>query len=113
MLRGLAEKGEERGLRFAPFVGVGCPGRIGPNGRIESGGQNLPGDWEGDGFNLPARLQAGLPRVGGGDTVVAMHNDAVVQGLSQAPWMRDVRHWAVLTIGTGLGNASFTNRDGE
>jgi hypothetical protein len=25
--------------------------------------------------------------------------------------MRDVRHWAVLTIGTGLGNASFTNRD--
>ena len=55
----------------------------------------------------------GLPRIGGRDTVVVVHNDAVVQGLSQAPWMRDVRHWAVLTIGTGLGNASFTNRDGE
>ena len=39
-----------------------------------------------------------------------MHNDAVVQGLSELPFMRDVKHWAVLTIGTGLGNASFTNR---
>ena len=36
-----------------------------------------------------------------------MQNDAVVQGLSQAPSMRDVRKWAALTIGTGLGNASF------
>jgi hypothetical protein len=25
--------------------------------------------------------------------------------------MQDVDHWAVLTIGTGLGNARFTNRD--
>jgi hypothetical protein len=24
--------------------------------------------------------------------------------------MRDVEHWGVLTIGTGLGNARFTNR---
>jgi len=38
-----------------------------------------------------------------------MHNDAVVQGLSELPFMRDVSHWGVLTIGTGLGNASFTN----
>jgi hypothetical protein len=39
-----------------------------------------------------------------------MHNDAVVQGLSEVPFMQDVQHWAVLTIGTGLGNARFTNR---
>jgi hypothetical protein len=39
-----------------------------------------------------------------------MHNDAVVQGLSEVPFMQDVKHWAVLTIGTGLGNARFTNR---
>ena len=39
-----------------------------------------------------------------------MHNDAVVQGLSEVPFMRDVKHWGVLTIGTGLGNARFTNR---
>jgi hypothetical protein len=42
-----------------------------------------------------------------------MHNDAVVQGLSEAPFMHDVKHWGVLTIGTGLGNARFTNRKGE
>ena len=40
-----------------------------------------------------------------------MHNDAVVQGLSQVPFMQDVEHWGVLTIGTGLGNARFTNRE--
>ena len=110
MLHDLADKAEKRGLRLAPFVGVGCPGRINGSGRIERGGQNLPGDWEGGGFSLPGRIREGLPRIGGRGTVVVVHNDAVVQGLSQAPWMRDVRHWAVLTIGTGLGNASFTNR---
>ena len=39
-----------------------------------------------------------------------LHNDAVVQGLSEAPFMRDVTRWGVLTIGTGLGNACFTDR---
>jgi hypothetical protein len=42
-----------------------------------------------------------------------MHNDAVVQGLSEVPFMRKVTHWGVLTIGTGLGNARFTNRAGD
>ena len=39
-----------------------------------------------------------------------MHNDGVVQGLSEVPFMQDVKRWGVLTIGTGLGNARFTNR---
>jgi hypothetical protein len=26
------------------------------------------------------------------------------------PFMRDVKYWGVLTIGTGLGNASYTNK---
>ncbi len=39
-----------------------------------------------------------------------MHNDAVVQGLSEACFMRDVAQWGILTVGTGLGNAHFTNR---
>jgi predicted NBD/HSP70 family sugar kinase len=39
-----------------------------------------------------------------------MHNDAVVQGLSEVPFMQDVAKWMVFTIGTGLGNALFTNR---
>jgi hypothetical protein len=31
--------------------------------------------------------------------------------LSEAPHMQDIERWGVLTIGTGLGNARFTNRD--
>jgi hypothetical protein len=44
-----------------------------------------------------------------------MHNDAVVQGLSEVPFMQDIQRWGILTIGTGLGNAHFSNReeDGE
>ncbi len=113
MLRDLVRRAGKRRLRLAPFVGMGCPGLIRGDGSIERGGQNLPGDWEGGGFSLPGRVREGLPRIGGQDTAVVVHNDAVMQGLSQAPWMRDVRHWAVLTIGTGLGNASFTNRADE
>jgi hypothetical protein len=40
---------------------------------------------------------------------VIIHNDAVVQGLSQVPFMNNVERWGALTIGTGLGNARFTN----
>jgi hypothetical protein len=42
--------------------------------------------------------------------MVVMHNDAVVQGLSELPNMQDYKRWGVLTIGTGLGNARFTRR---
>ena len=41
-----------------------------------------------------------------------MHNDAVVQGLSEIPFMRDVAHWAVFTIGTGLGKCGVHERGG-
>ena len=75
-----------------------------------NGGQNLPGNWEGEGFNLAAELTSRLPRIRDHEPVVILHNDAVVQGLSEVPAMTDVTHWAVLTIGTGLGNARFTNR---
>jgi hypothetical protein len=30
--------------------------------------------------------------------------------LSEVPNMTDVEHWGAFTIGTGLGNARFTNR---
>ncbi|MDO9711403.1 hypothetical protein [Paracraurococcus lichenis] len=110
MLLDLVRKAEKRELHLAPFIGVGCPGRILPDGSIETGAQNLPGNWESSRFNLPERLLAAVPEIDGHETVIAMHNDAVVQGLSQVPWMRDVTHWGVLTIGTGLGNARFTNR---
>jgi hypothetical protein len=93
--------------------GIGCPGLIDERGTIVKGGQNLPGNWEGESFNLPAALGKYLPRIGGHDVFIQIHNDAVVQGLSEVPNLKDVSHWGVMTIGTGLGNARFTNRTDE
>lgn len=104
----------EAELALAPLIGVACPGVIGSRGEIEKGGQNLPGgNWESERFNLPRLLRDALPRIADQDTHVIMHNDAVIQGLSQAPFMSDVTRWGVLTIGTGLGNARFTNRSAD
>jgi predicted NBD/HSP70 family sugar kinase len=98
-------------LKLAPFVGVACPGVIDEHGTILRGGQNLPGNWEGKGFNLPTTIAKLLGRIGKHEPAILMHNDAVVQGLSEVPAMEEVTSWAVLTIGTGLGNAHFTNRE--
>ena len=109
----LIELAAEEKIKLAPFFGVGCPGLIDERGVIVNGGQNLPGNWEGEDFNLAAELARRLPRLEGHEPVVIMHNDAVMQGLSEVPNMKDVHHWGVLTIGTGLGNARFTNREDE
>jgi hypothetical protein len=110
MLKGLIDAADSEGLRLAPFIGIACPGVIKADGSIEKGAQNLPGNWESSKFNLPASLTEAIPEIGGHDTAVLMHNDGVVQGLSEIPFMQDVVRWGVLTIGTGLGNARFTNR---
>ena len=113
MLVDLIKRAGKDHLELAPFIGIGCPGVIRPDGSIERGGQNLPGNWETKSFNLPQLLRAAIPKISDHDTVVVMHNDAVVQGLSELPFMQDVTRWGVLTIGTGLGNARFTNRVAE
>jgi predicted NBD/HSP70 family sugar kinase len=113
MLQKLIARADKEKVDLAPFIGIGCPGRIEEDGSIDRGAQNLPGNWESSKFNLPARLTEAIPRIGDHRTVVLMHNDAVVQGLSEVPFMQDVEHWGVLTIGTGLGNARFTNRKDE
>lgn len=111
MLEGMIAKAGKNKLKLAPVIGVACPGIIEPDGAIDRGGQNLPGgNWESEHFNLPLELTKVIPTISGQPTFVVMHNDAVVQGLSQAPFMQDVRAWGVVTIGTGLGNAHFTNR---
>jgi hypothetical protein len=110
MLAGQIKQAEKDGLRVAPFIGVGCPGMIEPDGSIDRGAQNLPGNWESSRFNLVESIRELVPEIGEHETTVAMHNDAVIQGLSEMPYMQDVEHWAVLTIGTGLGNASYQNR---
>ena len=110
MLQDMIRQADKQDLKLAPFIGIGCPGLIREDGSIAKGGQNLPGDWEHRSFHLPSLLQAAIPAIAGHETIVVMHNDAVVQGLSEAPFMRDVEHWGVVTIGSGLGNARFTNR---
>jgi len=113
MLKGLIAEAGAEGLKLAPFIGIACPGVISEDGSIAKGAQNLPGNWESSKFNLPASLVEAIPAIGDHDTAVLMHNDGVAQGLSEVPFMQDVNHWGVLTIGTGLGNARFTNRKKE
>jgi hypothetical protein len=110
MLNDLIDRAGKQKLHMAPFIGIGCPGVIDADGTIERGTQNLPGKWDAKNFNLPHALLEHIPRILDHDTVIVMHNDAVVQGLSERPFMNDVERWGVLTIGTGLGNAQFRNR---
>ncbi|MBV9628307.1 MAG: ROK family protein, partial [Xanthobacteraceae bacterium] len=86
-------------------------GVIEADGSIDRGAQNLPGNWESGKFNLPVRIHQMIPHIGEHETSIVLHNDAVVQGLSEVPYMKDVERWGILTIGTGLGNARFSNRE--
>lgn len=113
MLRDPIAQAPKKASRLAPFIGVGCPGVIRDDGTIEKGAQNLPGNWESSRFNLPAAIRAEIPRIGDHETVIVVHNDAVVQGLSELARMQGAEHWGVVTIGTGFGNARFSNRSPE
>lgn len=111
IIEGLIAKAGKSKIVLAPVVGIGCPGLINDDGSIETGAQNLPGNWESSRFNLPREIMTAIPKIGDHETHVIMHNDAVVQGLSELPQMRGFKRWGVLTIGTGLGNARFTMRE--
>jgi hypothetical protein len=109
LLGDLAGEAAAAGLSLAPVVAVGVPGVVDPEGQILRGAENLPGAWQAEGFRPAEALARLLPLGGGGHPLVVLHNDAVAQGLSEAPLLRDVARWGVLTVGTGLGNARFTN----
>jgi predicted NBD/HSP70 family sugar kinase len=111
MIEKLIATAKKEKVGLAPFIGIGCPGVIEEDGSIDRGAQNLPGNWSGKDFHLAQQIRDGIPRIENEDTAIVLHNDAVLQGLSEAPYMGDVKHWGVLTIGTGLGNARFTNRE--
>lgn len=112
MLETLIAKAGKAKLAIAPVIGIGCPGIIAADGSIARGGQNLPGgNWESTHFNLPEALRKAIPDIADQPTFVIMHNDAVVQGLSEVPRMADAKRWAAITIGTGLGNASFARNE--
>jgi predicted NBD/HSP70 family sugar kinase len=110
MLASLIKEAGKSKFRLSPLVRIGVPGDIDEDGYILSGAENLPGDWADRQFNLPQELARKLPEIDGEPASVSIHNDAVVQGLAELPFMRDVRRWGILTIGSGLGNAHFLNR---
>src|SRR5206468_2008417 len=83
MLTELVKRAGKSKLRLAPFIGIACPGIICADGSIKRGGQNLPGNWESSRFNLPKILREGVEIADDHETIVLMHNDAVVQGLSE------------------------------
>ena len=111
MLKDFIKEAENEGLKLTPFIGIACPGAINEDGSIMKGAQNLPGNWESSKFNLPAGIMEAIPEIGKHDTAVLIHNDGVVQGLSEIPFMQNYKRWGILTIGTGLGNARFTMRN--
>ena len=110
LIQSLIKTAKKDKLSLAPVVGIGCPGIIEADGSIARGAQNLPGNWESSRFNFPAALSESIPKIGDHETMVVMHNDAVVQGLSHMPLAQKRKQWGVLTIGTGLGNARFSTR---
>jgi len=75
MLKGLIAAADKKGLRLAPFIGIGCPGRIEADGSIDRGAQNLPGNWESSKFNLPKRLHSLIPKIGDEESSIVVHND--------------------------------------
>ena len=108
LMKRLIKKADAKGLRVAPYLGIACPGLIGPDGSIGSGSEVLPGNWRSPHFNLPALLSKAIPSIAGQESIVILHNDAVVQGLSEIPHLGSCRRWGIFTVGTGLGNARFT-----
>jgi hypothetical protein len=112
-MRKLIGKAEANGLRLSPTIGVASPGFISSDGSIGSGSEVLPGNWRSPEFNLPARIVEQIPSIGRHETRVVLHNDAVVQGLSELPFLGRFRRWGIFTVGTGLGNARFTKQSGQ
>jgi len=110
LLQSLIKTARKEKLSLAPVVGIGCPGIIEADGSIARGPQNLPGNWESSCFIYPTATTESVPKIGDHEALVVMHNDAVVQGLSHLPRAQKRKHWGILTIGTGLGNARFTTR---
>lgn len=109
MLAEVAGDALAAGFALAPVVAVAAPGRVAPDGRLSSAARSLPGAWEEEEFRLPEPLGAALRAEGLSDFAVLMHNDAVCQGLSDAPFQRDVARWGLVTPAAELGNARFTN----
>jgi predicted NBD/HSP70 family sugar kinase len=113
MLDGLIDKAKKEGPHAGAVHRHRLPWHHHQGRRDRTRRAEPAGNWESSKFHLPSAIHDAIPKIGDDETAIIMHNDAVVQGLSEAPFMKDVERWGVLTIGTGLGNARFTNRKDE
>jgi len=75
MLTAFIKGAKKEGVKLAPFIGIGCPEKILEDGSIDRGTQNLPGNWESSRFNLPPRLQVGIPKTRLQQTVALTRQD--------------------------------------
>ncbi len=91
MLKDLIKRAKKEGFSPAPFIGIGVPGKIEEDGSIAKGRRTSPATGRASKFNLPARIIEAIPQIEDHETAVLMHNDAVVQGLSEVPFMQDVK----------------------
>ncbi len=87
-------------------IGIGSPGFIDSvNGKVLSVGGNIEG-WAGTEIKSPLEKEFNIP--------VQVENDANAAGLCEA-WIgagRDMESFVMLTVGTGLGGAVFTRKEG-
>lgn len=86
-----------RGGRSVAAVAIGVPGLLDPSSGRVVGGFNL--GW--DGFDLAARLSAGIPE----PWVVENDVNLAALGEARAGAGRGAQSFAVLSLGTGLGGA--------
>ena len=77
---------ENKALRLAPVIGLDFRASSARMAR-SSVALKSTGNWESSDFNLPREIREHIPRIGEHETAVVMHNDAVVQGLSEIPRM--------------------------
>ena len=87
---------------MARFIGIACV-RASSRARVHR--ERRPG-CQLIGGEQPAKLAETILQIRERDTTIVMHNDGVVQGLSEVPFIQDVM--GVLTIGTGLGSGAPT-----
>ena len=84
MLEAMIKSAKKEGLRVAPFIGIGCPGRIEEDGSIDAARRTCR-ELGKQPLQSADSLREAIPEIGEDDTVIVMHNDAVVQGLSEVP----------------------------
>ncbi len=99
--------GKQLDIKISEYGGIAIPALLDDEGFITGKDRNLPGDWTKTDFHMPSIIENKIKERGFKPMKFIAQNDVVCQGLSELPFMQDVKEWGILTVGTGLGNARF------